>query len=149
MEPFFFHATHPTSVPLSQPWTTSINTWWRLVRTSSTPRPFVLPLLSQSKHWTAITIKRTTQMFIGLQWVRSSHSFLFHSFSSHLLQFSTLVINYIISRPLDGRMPGSTHLERLSAPNLISHMRLWMSTSNPNTLRLPLLRCASYISSLY
>ena len=63
---FFFHAMHPTSALLSQPWTTLTNTWQRLVGTSSFPRPSVLRLLSERKLLIATTTKRTTRMFIGL-----------------------------------------------------------------------------------
>ena len=44
------------------------------------------------------------------------------------MQFSTLVINYTISRKLDGMKPGLRPHATLSVLNLIKHMHLWMST---------------------
>ena len=72
----------------------------------------------------------------------------FLSFISNLLQqFSTLVINYITSRMLDGRKPGLTPPETLSVPNLIKHMHLWTFKSRMMILRLIILWCVSFDSS--
>ena len=137
MAPFFFHVTHPTSAPLFQPWTTSTNTWKRLVRTSSFPRPSVLPLLSESKHLTTIMTKQTNQMSIGSHWV-SLFIFLFiYALQEYSLQFSTLVINYNTSRKLDGRKAGLKPLTTLSVPNLMKLMHLWISKNSLTLLLLP------------
>ena len=69
MAPFFFHTTHPASAPLFLPWTTSTSTWQQLVKTPSFRRLSMLPLLSESKHLTAIITKQTSLTSIGLQWV--------------------------------------------------------------------------------
>ena len=134
---------HPTSAPSSQPWTTLTNTWQRRVGTSSFPRPSVLRLLSERKLLIATTAKRTTRMFIRSRWVGTFFPS-FYLFHSSNLQFYTLVINYNISRKLDGRMSGFKPLARLSVRNSIELMHLWMSK---NSLRLlPLLRYVFFFS---
>jgi hypothetical protein len=67
----------------------------------------------------------------------SSYSFifLFISFSS-LLQSFTLVTNYSIFRKPDGKILGLKPLARLSVPNLIKLMHLWMLKNNSLTLLL-------------
>jgi hypothetical protein len=59
-------------------------------------------------------------------------SFFFYS----LLQFSTLITNYTISRKLDGRKIGLRLHETLSMPSSIRHTCLWMSMPMTRTLRL-------------
>ena len=69
--------------------------------------------------------------------------FLFFFHSSNL-QFYTPVINYNISRKLDGRMGGFKPLAILSVQNSIELMHLWMSK---NSLRLlPLLPYVFFFS---
>ena len=121
----FFHAMHLTSALLSQPWTTSTNTWQRLVRTSSFRRPSVPRLLSERKLLIATTTKRTTRMFIGLRWVGPFFSS-FYFFHSSNLQLYTPIINFNISRKRDGRMDGFKPLTILSVQNSIELMLLWM-----------------------
>jgi hypothetical protein len=66
-------------------------------------------------------------------------SYFFHS----SLQYSTLVINYIISRKPDGRKIGSRLRETLSVPSSTRRMHLWMSTTTSRTLTHLELLCVS------
>jgi hypothetical protein len=136
--PFFFHATPPTSVPLSQLWTTSTITWRQHVGISNFQKPSVPPLLLERKRLIATTTKQISRMCIGLPWV-GLFTFSFIYFLKYFRQFSTLATNYTTLNKPDGMKPGSKHLATSSVPNLIKHMHSWMSRSKLKTLKLRLL----------
>ena len=58
-------------------------------------------------------------------------------FFKSFIQFFTLIINYNTSRRLDGRIAGLRPLARLSVPNLIKLMPLWMLKNSLTLLLLP------------
>jgi hypothetical protein len=68
MRHIFFHAAaHPASRRSSPPWTTSTNTWHRLVSMTSTTLQSGQPLPSVRKPSIGITIGRTTRSCIALR----------------------------------------------------------------------------------
>jgi hypothetical protein len=72
----------------------------------------------------------------------------FYLFCSHLLQFSTLDINYTISRKLDGMKIGLRLPKTLFVLSLIKHMHLWMLMSTSRSLRLLALLCVFQLFSI-
>ena len=136
--PFFFNATPPTSVPLSQLWTTSTITWRQHVGISNFQKPSGPPLLLERKHLTAIITKQITRTSIGLLWV-GPFTLSFIYFLKGFRQFSTLATNYSTLKKPDGKKPGSKHLATSSVLNLIKLMHSWMSRSKLRTLKVLLL----------